>query len=73
MSAQRMKLMRKRRRPRDLRALRLAVPDSRSHTVRRRVAAQIAGLDPRSEREALGWIERVSAFDRPDAPEPTGS
>jgi len=55
--------MRERRRARGLRELRLVVPDARSKEVRGRVAAQIAVLKPRSEREALDWIEAVSEFD----------
>ena len=31
--------------------------------VRRRVARQVAALDPNSERDALKWIEAVSEFD----------
>ncbi len=61
--AERMKVMRERRRARGARELRLVVPDARSDTVRRRVAAQVAALDPASEREALDWIEKVSEFD----------
>jgi len=69
-AAERMKMMRKRRRAQGLRELRLSIPDSRSQTVRRRVAAEVARLDRRSEREALNWIEAVSAFDNPDARDP---
>jgi hypothetical protein len=66
-TAERMKLMRQRRRARGLRELRLVVADPRSRAVRRRVAKQVAGLDPDREREALKWIESVSEFDA-DAP-----
>lgn len=63
--AERMKSMRERRRARGLRELRLVVPDARSAAVRRRVAKQVAKLDPRAERGALDWIEAVSEFDNP--------
>jgi hypothetical protein len=58
-----MKQMRARRRARGLRELRLVVPDARSRAVRRRVAKQVARLDPDRERDALQWIESVSEFD----------
>jgi hypothetical protein len=61
--AERMKRMRARRRRQGLRELRLVVPDARSAAVRRRIAAQVARLDPASERDALLWIEAVSEFD----------
>ena len=61
--AERMKLMRQRRRIRGLRELRLVVADARSRAVRRRVARQVARLDPARERDALKWIESVSEFD----------
>ena len=61
--AERMKLMRQRRRRKGLRELRLVVPDARSEAVRSRIAAQVAGLNPDSERDALLWIEAVSEFD----------
>ncbi len=61
--AERMKMMRQRRRARGLRELRLVVVDPRSHTVRRRIAKQVAGLDLNRERDALRWIESVSVFD----------
>jgi hypothetical protein len=62
-AAERMKMMRQRRRARGLRELRLVVADARSRVVRRRVAKQVAALDPDSERDALKWIEAVSEFD----------
>jgi len=40
-----------------------AVADARSRVVRRRVAKQVAGLNPDREREALQRIETVSEFD----------
>ena len=61
--AERMKVMRQRRRARGLRELRLVVADPRSRAVRRRVAKQVASLDPDRERDALQWIESVSEFD----------
>jgi hypothetical protein len=64
--AERMRQMRERRRKRGLRELRIVVPDSRSASVRRRVAAQVARLIPSSEDEALSWIEAVSEFDSPN-------
>jgi Protein of unknown function (DUF3018) len=61
--AERMKLMRQRRRRLGMRELRLVVPDPRSEAVRSRIAAQVAALNPDSERNALLWIEAVSEFD----------
>ncbi|HEY7846509.1 MAG TPA: antitoxin MazE-like protein [Bradyrhizobium sp.] len=61
--AERMKMMRQRRRERGLRELRLVVADPRSRAVRRRMAKQVAALDPDRERDALNWIEAVSEFD----------
>ena len=61
--AERMKMMRERRRSRGLRELRLVVPDARSAAVRREVAAQSARLDCDDEEEAMAWIEAVSEFD----------
>jgi antidote-toxin recognition MazE-like antitoxin len=58
-----MKMMRRRRRARGLREVRLIVADARSPAVRRRVAKQVAALDPDQERDALKWIETVSEFD----------
>jgi hypothetical protein len=58
-----MKMRRQRRRARGLRELRLVVVDARSRSVRRRIAKQVAGLDPGRERDALQWIESVSKFD----------
>lgn len=62
-AAERMKTMRERRRARGLRELRLIVPDARSKLVRRRVAREVASLDPTRELEALKWIEAVAEFD----------
>ena len=64
-AAERMKAMRERRRKKGLRELRLVVPDARSAVVRRRVARQVAALDPAVEDEAMRWIESVSEFDSP--------
>jgi Protein of unknown function (DUF3018) len=61
--AERMRMMRQRRRARGLREVRLLVADPRSRTVRRRVAKQVAALDSARERDALNWIESVSEFD----------
>jgi hypothetical protein len=58
--------MRVRRRRRGLHELRLVVPNPRLRSVRKRVAAQIAGLDRGREDEALNWIETVSEFDALD-------
>jgi hypothetical protein len=66
-AAERMKMMRARRRRRGLRELRLVVPDARSEAVRDRIAAQVTKLNPASERDTLLWIEAVSEFDA-DAP-----
>ncbi len=64
--AERMRMMRERRRRRGLRELRLVVPVSRLQYVRRRVAAEVARLVRSSEHDALSWIESVSEFDTPD-------
>ena len=64
-AADRMKAMRERRRARGLRELRLVIPDARSKAVRKRIARQVAALDPASESEALRWTELVSEFDAP--------
>ena len=62
-AAERMRRMRERRSQRGLRELRLVVPDARSAAVRRRIAGQVAALNPQAERDALLWIEAVSEFD----------
>jgi len=61
--AQRMKSMRERRAARGVREVRLTLPDARSSAVRRRIATQVAKLNPSHESEALDWIESVSEFD----------
>ena len=61
--AERMKMMRARRRRRGLRELRLVVPDARSEAARNRIAAQVANLNSDGERDELLWIEAVSEFD----------
>jgi len=61
--AERMRMMRQRRRARGLRELRLVVADPRSRAVRRRMAKQVASLDQDRERNATNWIESVSEFD----------
>lgn len=55
--------MRERRRKQHLRELRLMVPDPRDPVVRRRVAKEVAALNPKWEAEAMDWIEAVSEFD----------
>lgn len=71
-AADRMRAMRERRRRRGLREVRIVVPDARLQSVRKRVAAEVAALCQKSERDALQWIEEVSEFDNPahgnDAP-----
>ncbi len=62
---ERMRAMRARRRGRGLRELRLVIPDAPLRSVRKRIAAQVARLDPRAENDALSWIEAVSEFDHP--------
>jgi len=64
--AERMRMVRERRRRGGLRELRLVVPDPRLQSVRKRVAIQVAGLIQSAESEALGWIEAVSKFDALD-------
>jgi hypothetical protein len=61
--AERMKMMRERRRSQGFRELRLMVPDARLRAVRRRTARQVARLDPERERDALAWIEATSELD----------
>jgi hypothetical protein len=61
--AERMKMMRERRRAQGMRELRLVVPDARSRAVRRRIARQVARLVHEDEHDALAWIEAVAAFD----------
>jgi hypothetical protein len=68
-AAERMRMMRERRRRRGLRELRLVVPDPRLASVRKRIAAQTGRLEQHHESEALSWIEAVSEF---DAPAPSG-
>ena len=63
--AERMRMMRERRRGQGLRELRLVVPNPRLASVRKRVAAQVVRLDRGHEDEALSWIEAVSEFDAP--------
>jgi hypothetical protein len=66
--AERMRRMRERRQSRGLREVRLVVPDSRSQSVRRRVAAQVAHLSKAHENDTMKWIESVSEFDAPSVP-----
>lgn len=62
-AAERMRVMRARRRAEGLREIRLVLPDARAEITRRRIAEQVARLSPAAEREALDWIEHVSEFD----------
>ena len=62
-AAERMKAMRRRRRAAGERELRLVVPDLNSPATRRRIAAQVAQLDPADESAAMDWIESVSKSD----------
>jgi hypothetical protein len=64
-----MRMMRERRRRQGRRELRLHVPDPRLRSVRKRVVAQVARLDPKNEDEALSWIEEISEFDAIDSKE----
>jgi len=66
-AAERMKMMRDRRRALGLRELRLMVPDSHSESVRQRIAIQVARLNQPDEHDALSWIEANSEFDDPGA------
>jgi hypothetical protein len=61
--AERMRMMRARRRRQGLREVRLVVPDARSESVRHRIKAQVAKLNPECEHDILLWIEAVSEFD----------
>jgi len=65
--AERMRRMRQRRRALGMREVRLVVLNARSKTVRQRIARQVARLNPDDERDALAWIEAVSAFDKREA------
>lgn len=55
--------LRQRRHDQGYREVRLIVPDARSPIVRRRIAEQVAALDPKDEEDAMRWIEAVSEFD----------
>jgi hypothetical protein len=61
-AAERMRRMRERRRRQGLRQLRLDVPNPHSPAVRKRIAEQVARLDPKAEEEAMDWIEQVGEF-----------
>lgn len=58
-----MKALRERRKGAGLREVRLILPDARLDATRRRIAAQVARLDPAAEDDAMRWIETVSEFD----------
>jgi Protein of unknown function (DUF3018) len=60
--AERMRMMRARRRRQGLRELRLLVPDTRAPAVRDRIAAQAAKLNFDNEHDTILWIEAVSDF-----------
>lgn len=62
-TAERMKLMRERRKAKGLREVRLVVPDARLKATQKRVAREVARLHPQAEAAALEWIEAVSEFD----------
>lgn len=62
-TAERMKALRERRKGAGLREVRLILPDARLDATRRRIAAQVARLDPAAEDDAMRWIEAVSEFD----------
>ena len=68
--AERKRATPRRRRKRAAGGLHLAIPDSRSPSVRKRIAAQVARLDRVQEDEALRWIEAVSEFDNSGQTEP---
>ncbi|WP_273509795.1 antitoxin MazE-like protein [Phreatobacter oligotrophus] len=62
-TANRMRALRERRKAAGLREVRLVVPDARLTTTRRRVAEQVARLDPTAEEDAMRWVETVAEFD----------
>ncbi len=62
-TANRMRALRERRKAAGLREVRLVVPDARLATTRRRVAEQVARLDPTAEEDAMRWVETVAEFD----------
>ena len=62
-AGERMRDWRSRQRRTGRREVRMVLPDARLESVRVRVAASVAGLDPQEEADALGWIEAVSDFD----------
>lgn len=66
-AAERMKMMRDRRRTQGLREIRLRAPDPRSAMVRARVADAVKRLSRADEEEALAWIEAVAEFDDDEA------
>ncbi|WP_244619206.1 antitoxin MazE-like protein [Rhizobium sp. 18055] len=65
-AAERMKALRERRKANHLREVRIFVPDARDPSVKARIAAAIAALDPADEEDAMRWIEAVSEFDNED-------
>lgn len=65
-AAERMRAMRERRRANHLREVRIVALDARSPEVRKRIAEQVAALDPKDEEDVMRWIEAVSIFNEPD-------
>jgi hypothetical protein len=59
--------MRQRRRAKGLRELRIVIPDARDPVFRRKVADEVARLEPGLEADATRWIESVSRFGEGDA------
>ncbi|MGK9054028.1 antitoxin MazE-like protein [Neorhizobium petrolearium] len=49
-----------------MREVRLLALDARDPEVRKRIAEQVAALDPEHEAESIRWIEAVSEFDDPN-------
>jgi hypothetical protein len=62
-AAERMQAMRGRRRKFGTREVSLNLPDARLGAVRQRISSQVARVGEASERDALEWMETVSAFD----------
>ena len=59
-AAERMRVMRERRRAEQTRELRLRTADPRSEVVRARIARGVAALSAEDEADALTWIESVA-------------
>jgi hypothetical protein len=67
-AAERMRALRARRRALGLREICLIIPDAREPEFRRRIAEEVARLNPEDEEEAIRWIEAVSSSDVNDMP-----